>query len=244
MKKPFLISLAIFALLIIGTILITLYGRGYRFQFLNGKAQISGTGLLVTSSIPIGAEVFINNHLTTATDNTINLSPGKYTVKIFKEGYFPWEKKIIIQKEVVAAADALLFPTAPKLENITASGIDTPTIDPSSTQIAYTTASQQSVRKNGIYVLDMAPRSLLTLQSSTQIADETIDNFSKSHLSWTPDGKQIIATVSASIRGVPTTYLLKADSFNDSPQDITEIIGNLDAQWTKEKQEKEKARLA
>lgn len=242
MKKPFLVSLSIFSLLIIGTLLIVLYGRGYRLKFQDGKAQLSGTGLLATSSIPKGAEVFINNHLTTATDNTIDLLPGEYKIKIFKEGYFPWEKKIRIQKEVVAEANALLFPTAPKLENITASGIDNPTIDPSLTQIAYTTASQ-SARKNGIYVLDMAPRSLLTLQSSTQITDETVDNFSKASLSWTPDGKQIIATVSASVRGVPTAYLLKTNSFNDNPQDITEIMGSLEIQWVREKQEKEKARL-
>lgn len=243
MRKQITISILIFLFLAVGTMSLVLYGRGYRFQFANGKTQLSGTGLLVASSLPTGAEVFINDHLTTATDTTISLLPGEYTVKIYKEGYFPWEKKIKVQKEVVAQADALLFPTAPKLENITASGIENPVIDPSLTQIAYNTASQ-SARKNGIYILDMASRSLLTLRSSTQIADDTADSFSRSQVSWSPDGKQIVATISASLRGVPTTYLLKANDFNEAPQDVSETLPTIETQWVKDKEEKDHARLS
>lgn len=243
MKKQLVISVSIFFFLALATLIVVLYGRGYRFQFQNGKAQLSGTGLLVVSSIPTGAEVLINGHLTTATDSTLNLLPGEYTIGIQKEGYFSWEKKLKIQKEVVAQADALLFPTAPKLENITTSGIDNPTIDPSQTQIAYTIASQ-SARKNGIYVLDMVSRPLLTLSSSTQIVDDTLDNFSKARLAWSPDGKQIIATIATSTRPTETTYLLKSGSLNDSPQDVTETLSTFKTAWQKDTDEKNTARLA
>ena len=241
MRKQYLLSLAVILFLAIGTIGVIFYGRGYRFGFEKGKPDLSGTGLLVATSSPNGAQVFIDNHLTTATDNTINLSPGEYAVKIFKEGYFPWEKKIKIQKEIVSKADALLFPKAPSLENITALGVENPTIDPSFTKIAFTVSSQP-VKKNGVFILDMSTRPVLTLQSaSTQIVDDTADTFSKSQLSWSPDGKELLATISSSLR-TPTTYLLSATGFNDSPKDVTATLPSVGASWQKEKLEKEKAR--
>lgn len=241
-RKQVLIPFFILLFLIVGTAGIVLYGRGYRLGFDNGKPKIKGTGLLVATSTPDGASVFVNGHLTTATDNTINLAPGEYSVRIFKEGYLAWEKKLIIQEEVVTQADALLFPTAPKLENITAIGVQNPTIDPSSTRIAYTVASQ-SARKNGIYVLDMNTR-LLTLQSSSQqIADDTVDLFSSADIFWSPDGKTILASISASLT-TPTYYLLNASSYNAEPQDITTTLLNTEISWNEERLTKEQARTA
>ena len=91
MKKVALTSLVL-GLLILVTIGVVLYGRGYRFSFDNGRADLAGTGLLVATSSPDGAQVFINDHLTTATDNTINLSPGEYNVRIVKKDFFHGRK--------------------------------------------------------------------------------------------------------------------------------------------------------
>lgn len=243
MRKQFIIPLLIFIFLIAGTLLVVTYGRGYRLDFGQGKPEISGTGLLVATSSPNGASVFINGHLTTATDSTLNLSPGEYTVRITKEGYFPWEKKLKIQKEVVSKAEALLFPINPKLEGITASGVKNPTLDPSASRIAYTVASE-SARKNGVYILDMTARPILTLQSAaTQIADDTLDLLSEAMLLWSPDGQELIATISAQV-GSATTYLLKTNSFNQNPQDISATLSVVQATWEKDKLEKEKARTS
>jgi len=98
-------------------------------------------------------------------------------VSIHKDGYFPWEKDVNIQKELVTKADALLYPVAPKLESITATGVETPVVDPSRTKIAYKVASQSAI-KNGIYVYDMNTRSVLSLQSATQqVANDTLQLF-------------------------------------------------------------------
>ncbi len=240
MKKQLLISLSVLSFLLIATTLVVLYSRGYRFWFEKGRPDISGTGLLVATSRPDGAQVFINDHLTTATDSTINLTPGEYDVKIFKDGYFPWTKHVTVQKEVVLKVDATLFPNAPKLESITTTGVQNPVIDPSLTQIAYTIASA-SARKNGVYVLDISSRSFLTLQSNaTQIADDTSDVFSKSILSWSPDGKQLLASISAGLN--TTWYTLDATALNNSPKDITTTLDTLLSQWGNERLEKETAR--
>ncbi len=241
-KKQLLISLGIILFLVIGTFLVILYGKGYRFSFGEGRAEFAGTGLLVATSIPNGASVYINNHLTTATDNTINLAPGWYSVKITKDGYFPWEKKINVQAEVVAKAEALLFPTAPKLESITSTGAQNPLIDPSGTHIAYTVSSQ-SARKNGIYILDMNANPILSFQgAASQIADDTADSFSNATYKWSPDSQELVATISGEIN--ETTYLLKTNTFNESPSDVTATLSTVQNTWTKELQEKEKVRFA
>src|SRR5579872_615315 len=184
MKRQLLISFFILLFLAIGTTVAIFYGKGYRFDLTGTKSFLKGTGLLVATSSPDGAQVVINGHLTTATNNTINLAPGQYNVKIYKDGYFPWEKTIDVEEEVVSKAEALLFPTTPQLQSITTTGALQPVIDPSMTKIAYVVASQ-SAHLNGIYVLDMGNRSLLSLtNSSTQIADSSTVDFSNAILSW------------------------------------------------------------
>lgn len=237
-----IIYIATFLFLVVATITVILYGKGYNFSFGNGKIGISGTGLLAATSQPDGAGIYINDHLTSATNNTISLPPGEYQIKIAKSGYSSWQKKIKIEKEVVSTAFALLFPTAPKLENITDTGISNPVVDPSNTKIAYTVSSSDTPRKNGVYILDMSLRPILTLQSSsTQIADDTIDTFSKARLSWSPDAKELVATISAE-GNISTTYLLKT-SFNQNPQDVTETLGSVNASWNKEKESQEKSQI-
>jgi hypothetical protein len=238
MKKQIGISASILLVLILATAAVIFYGKGYRFNLTPGNPSISGTGLLVATSSPNGAQVIINGHLTTATDNTINLAPGDYDVKIFKEGYFPWEKHITIKKEVVSKADALLLPTAPKLESITNIGVENPILDPTGTKIAYLVASQSAL-KNGIYVLDMSIRPIITLQSSsTQIAADTVYNFSKSLLKWSPDSKQVLASLTSPFI---SDFLLSADSLNTTPQDVTETLSTVNVTWQKLKDEKQKA---
>lgn len=245
MRKQIFFPLLIISFILLATTLVVFYGKGYRFGFGQGKPDFFGTGLLVATSQPNGAQVFVDGHLTTATNNTLNLTPGEYTIKIFKDGYFPWEKKLKIKKEVVTKADALLFPNAPKLENITNVGVKNPVLDPSKTRLAYSIASQ-SARKNGIYILDLTTRPILTLQSaSTQITDDTADLFSNSIFTFSPDGSQLIATTSARLdaRLAQTSYLLDANGLNANPQDVTATLANVNSDWEKQKSEQEKSRL-
>ncbi|KKW09815.1 MAG: hypothetical protein UY49_C0037G0001, partial [Microgenomates group bacterium GW2011_GWC1_49_7] len=93
------------------------YGRGYRLDL--KKSTLRPTGLISTASDPIGAQVFVDNILKTATNNSFGIDPGFYTVRISKEGYIPWEKQIRVQGEVVSQASAFLFPTNPSLSPIT-----------------------------------------------------------------------------------------------------------------------------
>ncbi len=235
------ISLITLVFLLLGTTLVILYARGYRFNILEGKPKVSKTGLLVTTSIPDGAQVIINGNLTTATDNTLDLLPGDYHVKIAKDGYFPWEKKLRVQKELVTKADALLYPIAPKLESITTAGVQEPVIDPSQTKIAFKVASQ-SASRNGIYVYDMTARVVLSLQTAAkQIANDTTALFSTADLEWTPDGEQVIATIKTPIG--TSTYLLPITQLNPQPRNITATLSTFQQQWAQDKAEKANAQV-
>ena len=239
MRKQLLYASLVILFLIAATALAIYYAKGYRLGFNGSNTIVSGTGLLVATSSPDGASVFVNGHLTTATDNTINLAPGEYDIKIFKDGYFPWEKKIIVKQEVVSKADALLFPTAPKLESITNIGVLSPVIDPSGSKLAYLVASQSAI-KNGIYVLDMSIRPILTLQNaSNQIANDTVNSFSSSLINWSPDSSQILAKIKFGL--AETDYLMSSSGLTNSPQDVTETLESVNATWIKLKAEKEKA---
>jgi hypothetical protein len=242
LMKKIVFYVATIIFLLIGTVAVISYGKGYTFNFGEGKIGISGTGLLVATSQPDGAGIYINDHLTSATNNTISLPPGEYDVKISKSGYSIWQKKIKIEKEVVSSIYALLIPTAPKLDSITNAGINNPVLDPTRTKIAYTVSSSDDSHKNGVYILDMGLRPIITLQSSSfQIADDTIDNFSKATLAWSPDAKELVATISAR-PNAPTTYLLKT-AFNDNPQDITATLTTLNSTWKAQKDIQDKSQL-
>src|SRR5258705_12341030 len=106
-KRQLFLSLFVLTLLIIATSLVILYGKGFRLSFFNGEPKLSKTGILQATSTPTGAQVYINNNLEGATDNAINLPPGKYTVKITKDGYNDWQKDVDITREVVTSLDAL-----------------------------------------------------------------------------------------------------------------------------------------
>lgn len=241
MKKKLALYIVTIVFLLTATTAVILYGKGYAFSFGNGKIGILGTGLLAATSQPDGAGIYIDGHLTSATNNTINLPPGEYDVKISEAGYSTWEKKIKIEKEVVSSAYAFLIPTAPKLDNITTTGVSNPVLDPTRTKIAYTVSSLEDSRKNGVYILDMGLRPILTLQSSsTQIVDDTIDDFSKSALSWSPDAKELIATISAGTAS--TTYLLKT-TFNSNPQDITATLASVNSSWKNQKDIQDQSQL-
>ena len=244
-RKQLFISITIALLILTTTILVILYGKGYRLFVQHGEPKVSKTGILNLNSTPNGAQVYIDGHLTTATNNSINLTPGKYQVKIAKEGYLDWQKDIEINKEVVSNADATLFPKAPSLQSISTFGIKSAIIDPTGTKLAFNIASN-SARKNGVYVYDMTSRSFPILagqSNTTQIVDDTIDTFSEAKIAWSPDGKQIIASIPSTTGSGPTYYLLDATKLNQTPQDITATYQSTLGLWKQQRADKEAAQL-
>lgn len=94
--------------------IILLYNTGYRYDFQKGK--MVKTGILVVKMIPSDAQIFLNNEPAQwQKDNNgfriTNLLPREYSIRIEKQGYFPWEKKLpILNKTTTFASNIVLFP--------------------------------------------------------------------------------------------------------------------------------------
>lgn len=235
-KKPLLVIAAVFLFVIVGAIVSSFIIRGYRPDFKNGG--ILATGLLAATSKPEGASVYINDKLVTATDDTINLKPGKYKVKILKDGFLPWEKEIVIKKEVVKQTDAYLFRSAPDLKPLTTTGAINPTLSPDGYKIVYAVASASAQTKNGVWVAELSSGLPLGHSSKKQIARSTaLIDWAKFQFRFSPDSSQVLAILKKDDQ-VASAYLLEADKLNPQEQlrDVSFQLEFILQEWGLEQQ--------
>ncbi|MBI4099555.1 PEGA domain-containing protein [Candidatus Microgenomates bacterium] len=213
-RRNLFIFLTVFLLAVV-TVLVILLARGYQLDL--KTAKLAPTGILVVTSDPDGAQVYINGKLTTATNNTINLAPGKYSVKIAKEGFTPWEKQVAIKPEEVFKTSAYLFPNLPELRPLTLTGAKNPSLSPDNTKVTYTVSSA-SAERNGVWIVDMSRPSLpagifSAAADFRQIYQSTSTlPLSDTTFLWSPDGKEVIASTSSRVN-----YLLETDRINLAP---------------------------
>jgi len=244
--KKWRILLFLLALFLISaaSIIVIKIGQGYKPDF--STKSLRPTGLLVATSLPDGAQVYIDGKLKTATNATLNLSPGEYEVEIKKDGFFPWKKTLEIKKELVTKTDAYLFSSFPDLRALTFTGAQNPVLSPDGTKVIYAVASPSaSLEKQGLWILDLTDRPLGLSRQPRQIVTNTPQlDFSQAELRWSPDGKQILATFKTTQGKGKTAktkiqnFLLEAEKTN-SPSvltDITPTINLLLQSWEKEEQ--------
>ena len=199
--RKFLFPILIITILAAATLLVIAFGRGYRPDF--GKRTISSTGLLVATSDPAGAQVFLDGNLKGATNTTLTLAPGWYQVKLVKEGFLLWEKKMKVLGEVVAETQALLFPSTPALTPLTTAGVVAPTLSPDGTKIVYAIPQKaglpaEAQAKAGLWVLPLTSQPLGFSRDPQLVSPTTSSlDFSAGTFSWSPDSKQILVTIGA-----------------------------------------------
>jgi len=178
-----------------GTFIALKWARGYRPSFIGAKTPIvTGTGLLVANSDPKGAEVIVNGKLTTATDDTLNLTPGTYEVEIRKNGYTGWKKQLQVKAELVTQTTTKLFPSVPNMTPMTYTGANDPTPSPDGQKIAYKVTDAANSAYNGIWVIELASRNFSTrIPEPKQIIKNVSKyNLSTSKLLWVPDSNQLL----------------------------------------------------
>jgi len=173
--------------------------------------------LLVATSKPDGAQVFVDGELKSATNTTLSLTPGKHDVEIRKEGFQPWKKEMNIFEEVVSQTDAVLFPRNPGLSPLTNSGVLFPQIAPDGSAVAFvkrdpeaTIAAglrrQEILEQTGIFVLDLENRPLAFANNPRRIvayAALPADLLDQDIIiTWSPDKDQLL------VQFETTAYLL------------------------------------
>jgi len=242
-KKRVLLFIFVLVIICSLTALAIKIAQGYKIDF--STKTLRPTGLLVATSVPDGAQVFVDGKLKTATNTTISLSPGQYEVEIKKDGYSPWKKVLQIKKELVTETDAYLFSNFPDLRALTFTGAQNPLPSPDGAKVIFIVTNSSVLNKQGLWVLDLTDRPLGLSREPRQIATNTADfDFSSAELSWSPDSKQILVTFKTTIGKGKTAkvktqnFLLDSDKFNppSSFVDITPTLTFLQESWQKEKE--------
>lgn len=203
------------------------YGRGYRIDI--NKNDLRSTGLISATSEPVGAQVYINGELKSATNNSFNINPGWYSVSIAKEGYSPWQKQLRIQGEIVARADAYLFPTNPSLSPLTTLGVQKPILSPDGSKIAYIIPSS---KKAGLWVYELSESALGRNRDPIQIILTNAFDIENTSIQWSPDSTEILAETETSTRLYPIS---RPGTFTDVALTKTALL----REWEEEKQLKE-----
>jgi len=190
MSKNLVSVILTFALLTGLTVLTVFYGRGYRVDI--SEKGLQKTGMIVAKSIPDGAKVYLDEKLTTATNNTVaTLEPGEYDLRIVKDGYIPWEKRIQVFEELVTDITAILVAQAPRLEPLTNTGVRSPTLSAYKNRIAYFLSE---VEKEGIYTLSLSgSTNIFGSPNRLLIADTSSVAYSKGEkIYFSPDDSEAI----------------------------------------------------
>lgn len=227
------ISIVTLCSIIAAAAVVIAYGRGYRLDF--KKSSLKPTGLISATSDPVGAQVLVDGTLKTATNNSFTIDPGYYTVRITKESYIPWEKKVRIQGEVVSAISAFLFPTNPSLSPLTTLGIANPTLSPDGTKVAYVIGAP--IERAGLWYYELSEGPLGRNRDPIQIDKNSMFDFKKTTITWSPDATELLVendTVSRLYTlGKPNTFA-----------DVTFTRATLLADWNAAKIDTEKQKLA
>ncbi|MFH1294985.1 MAG: PEGA domain-containing protein [bacterium] len=177
------------------TTAIFLYAGGYRLRKddQGNSVMLKSTGLVSVKSIPQGANVYINGVLATATNNTIAaVEPGKHTIKVIKNGYAPWSKEIEVFPELATDITAVLISQSPRLEPLTNTGADKPTVSPTFTKLAFLSSDSETP---GIWVVSLSEGTLNLFRSSPNVVlkDTSNTKYSQSsQLEWSPDEKFLL----------------------------------------------------
>lgn len=243
-------ALVILALTGAGILLV----KGYKFSFKNG--QISGTGIISITSEPEGASVFIDNHLTSATNTTIpSLVPKSYDVRVVKEGLIPWQKKVTVREGLVSELKITLFPAIPTVSPLTFNGAVNPLLSPDGNKLAFfvpiATNSGSLKQRGGVWVLNMVsqPISFSRSSGSRQLISSTQElEFAKGKLRFSPDSKSVLVTVQEGGReGVENqrNFILSVDQTTalSNLVDITPTVDSTIKTWDEEIKRTDEARI-
>lgn len=236
MSRKFLITISSIIIIAIAAGSAIFFAKGYTIS--PTEKRIVGTGIVTITSEPDAASVFVDGHLTTATNATIaSLSPKNYTIRIIKEGFIPWERSVEVKEGLVTDLKVTLFPAIPTIYPLTFTGVSNPVLSPDGTKLAYIVPSG---KKAGVWVWTQSRNQPIAFARSAephQIATSQTADFSKASLRWSPDSKEVLASLEAS------NILLNADNLNTDPRDITPILNATLKGWEDDIKQKDTARI-
>jgi len=236
MNRRFLITLVTFVIIAMAAFAAVLLAKGYTFS--PQQKRLVGTGIISITSTPDAASVFLDGHLTTATNaNISSLPPKEYMVRIVKEGFIPWERKVEVKEGLVSDLKVRLFPAIPTIYPLTFTGVLNATLSPDGQKLVYIVPTG---KKAGVWVWQMSfdqPIAFARGAEPHQISSSGITDYSKAILRFSPDSKQVLASKGAN------NYLLETSQLNTEPKDITPLLSSTLKGWDDDQKSADAARI-
>lgn len=192
--------------------LIIFYASGYRLDFKRGKIIKTGTLLIEGKDIK-DAKLYLNNELYEKPFSEklyiYNLIPGEYQVKLERDSYYPWQKKINIYSGLTTfTQDIVLFKKNIPLQLIDGQVSDF-YLSPDWQKIVYLT---KFATYTEIHLLNLETKEINLVSKI-----ETIGNI---ELSWAASSKKILA------QNKDTHLVFNIENLKE-PIDLDKIMSNI-----------------
>ena len=237
MSKRFIITIITLFVIGISAGAAIFLAKGYTFS--TEEKRVVGTGIITVTSVPDAASVYIDGHLTTATNATVSsLTPKEYTVRVVKEGFIPWEKKVEVKEGLVTDLKITLFPAIPTIYPLTYNSVKNPVLSPDGEKLAYIVPG--TGKKSGVWVWTLKsdqPIAFARGAEPHQISESRLIDYTNATVRWSPDSKQVLATLGNN------NYLLEDNGINSEPRDITPILKATLDSWNDDVKTKEETRI-
>lgn len=160
--------------------LIVLYTAGYRYNL--SKGRIQKTGILIISSIPKKAEIYLNEkkeEKKTTPAEIKNVLPGDYEIILSKNGYHNWQKKLPVYENFTTFAEKVnlwKLATSTKISNSVVSAWQASN---DGNKVVFSDSS------GSIGIFDLNDNTFWTIESLPA-------NSILKSLSWSPNNKKIL----------------------------------------------------
>lgn len=196
------------------SLLFIMSARGYGFHFDENGLSLEKTGMIIASSKPSGADIFLdgkkisNRSLPFFSVKIDRLGKKKYTLTIEKEGYYKWQKELKVFPEMVTWANyVLLFSKNPKIEKVDFSGAVTASI--ASKDNKYTALSFTDKGSEVLYSLDNKSGEKKILLETAKMSEEQKIASVKA-LDWSKDHKHVL--ISANLKADKQYFIVNTDT--------------------------------
>lgn len=175
---------------------IILYTSGYRYNF--QKARVQKTGIMMLSSVPRGAEIWLNGKKVDKKTTPVRLEyilPGDYEIQFKKSGYHDWQKKLPVYENSTTFAEKVVLWKQSQLQTMSTATASSWLASADKRQVAIISASNTLVSLGvGGDLTDFLTANGTGLKNRFDLKDYSQINIT----AWSPDNKKILLSTTGS----------------------------------------------
>ena len=201
--------------------LVIFYSSGYRIDWNppeNGK-RIVQTGGLFFKIEPKQADIYLNGKLSKKTDFFFgsalieNLLPKEYSIRISKDGFYSWEKKLTVKEKEVAEGKRIILISENLSYDDISKGVESFWLSPDDKKMVLKETATGTNSRWSLKLYDLERNVKSQLISENEVYSKGADFMG---LEWSEDSKEIYLNVV--IREQEKSFVIKPDK---SPVTLT-----------------------